>query len=95
MATNVVCMSTKLHGQGVWRICRYTHILVYFVYCLTEGQAIVRSIHAPLANQIAQEVQSSYTGQLPGLPYPELPVVALIGTYDTLETHTMIFPDAK
>ncbi|EPT02369.1 hypothetical protein FOMPIDRAFT_53811 [Fomitopsis schrenkii] len=45
--------------------------------CLARMQGIVRAIHAPLAARIAQEVKSSYIDQLPGLPHPELPVVAL------------------
>ena len=48
----------------------------------------MREMHAPLADEIAQEVKSSYTGQLLGLPYPELPVVALSGIYDPNETLT-------
>ncbi|KAL6306948.1 origin recognition complex subunit 3 N-terminus-domain-containing protein [Sparassis latifolia] len=49
--------------------------------CLNRINKIVESIHAPLASDIAVCVHAAHSGAnvLPGLPYPELPVITLSG----------------
>ena len=44
-------------------------------------KSIIRSLHAPLVADIVHSVQASYENLLPGLPYPELPVICIKGEY--------------
>ncbi|KAJ3538531.1 hypothetical protein NM688_g6505 [Phlebia brevispora] len=47
--------------------------------CLTRVQDIVHALHAPIVATITEDIRSAYsqTSILPGLPYPELPVIAV------------------
>ncbi|KAH9829557.1 origin recognition complex subunit 3 N-terminus-domain-containing protein [Rhodofomes roseus] len=45
--------------------------------CLSRMQTLVHAIHAPVACEVALEIKSAYEDQLPGLPYHEIPVIAL------------------
>ncbi|KAI0252766.1 origin recognition complex subunit 3 N-terminus-domain-containing protein [Lactifluus subvellereus] len=47
--------------------------------CLDRIQHIVNSLHAPIVNEIVRCVHRAYDDVLPGLPYAELPVVAVSG----------------
>lgn len=38
-------------------------------------------MHAPVVSDIVEQIQHAYNDDLPGLPYPELPVVALSGEF--------------
>ena len=42
-------------------------------------QNILKALYAPVVDEGASQVARAYTDVLPGLPYPELPVVALYG----------------
>ena len=44
-------------------------------------QTILKTLHAQVVADIAEQVKNAYTADLPGLPYPELPVVALSGDF--------------
>ncbi|KAI0672417.1 hypothetical protein C8Q78DRAFT_1188445 [Trametes maxima] len=52
--------------------------------CLTRVQNILRAIQAPVVNEVAATVTGAYRDVLPGLPYHELPVVALHGAGSSL-----------
>lgn len=41
---------------------------------------ILQALNAPVANNVVEQVRNAYDDILPGLPYPELPVVALCST---------------
>ncbi|KAI0358145.1 hypothetical protein OH77DRAFT_1397737 [Trametes cingulata] len=47
--------------------------------CLERVQHILRVLQAPLVNEVATEVLNAYSNVLPGLPYNEVPVIALHG----------------
>jgi hypothetical protein len=41
-------------------------------------QEIIRNLQKSTVDAVVQEVRSSNTVDFPGLPYPELPVIAII-----------------
>ncbi|KAG1732132.1 origin recognition complex subunit 3 N-terminus-domain-containing protein [Suillus lakei] len=45
--------------------------------CLKRMQELIHSLHVPVVESIVEQVKKSYTDELPGLPYPELPVVSV------------------
>ncbi|KAG2121256.1 origin recognition complex subunit 3 N-terminus-domain-containing protein [Suillus clintonianus] len=45
--------------------------------CLKRMQELIHSLHAPVVESVVEQVKKSYTDELPGLPYPELPVVSV------------------
>ncbi|KAK0498880.1 origin recognition complex subunit 3 N-terminus-domain-containing protein [Armillaria luteobubalina] len=45
--------------------------------CLDKLQSIIQKLHEPVVEAIAEAVNNSYTDTLPGLPYPELPVITI------------------
>ncbi|KAG1740495.1 origin recognition complex subunit 3 N-terminus-domain-containing protein [Suillus paluster] len=45
--------------------------------CLKRMQELIHSLHAPVVESIVDQVKKSYTDELPGLPYPELPVISV------------------
>ena len=42
-------------------------------------QHIISSLHAPVVDEIVRAVHQAYDDVLPGLPYAELPVIAVSG----------------
>ncbi|KAI1792398.1 origin recognition complex subunit 3 N-terminus-domain-containing protein [Ganoderma leucocontextum] len=52
--------------------------------CLDRIRTILETLHAPVVSDITEQVKNAYTDVLPGLPYPELPVVALSGATSAL-----------
>ncbi|KAI9511375.1 hypothetical protein F5148DRAFT_1280920 [Russula earlei] len=48
--------------------------------CLDRIEHIVGSLHAPVVDEIVRSVHRAYDDVLPGLPYPELPVIAISGS---------------
>jgi hypothetical protein len=42
-------------------------------------QHIISSLHAPIVDEIVRTVHQAYDDVLPGLPYAELPVIAVSG----------------
>lgn len=42
-------------------------------------QHIISSLHAPVVDEIVRTVHQAYDDVLPGLPYAELPVIAVSG----------------
>ncbi|KAI0267313.1 origin recognition complex subunit 3 N-terminus-domain-containing protein [Gloeopeniophorella convolvens] len=48
--------------------------------CFERIENIVNSLHAPLIEEIIRGVHRAYDDVLPGLPYPELPVLAILGS---------------
>ncbi|KAI0630536.1 hypothetical protein C8Q77DRAFT_1211544 [Trametes polyzona] len=52
--------------------------------CLSRVQSIVRALQAPSVRAIVTRVSRAYEDVLPGLPYTELPVIALHGANATL-----------
>ena len=47
-------------------------------------QTLLKALHAPIIADIAEQVKNATIGNLSGLPYPELPVVALSGEFTIL-----------
>ncbi|PIL29205.1 hypothetical protein GSI_09254 [Ganoderma sinense ZZ0214-1] len=52
--------------------------------CLDRVRTILKILHGPAVSDIVAQVQNAYNEDLPGLPYPELPVVALSGATTAL-----------
>ncbi|KAI9057155.1 hypothetical protein FKP32DRAFT_1584688 [Trametes sanguinea] len=52
--------------------------------CLNRVQSILRRLQAPVVDEVVTKIDNAYTEVLPGLPYPELPVVALHGANSSL-----------
>ncbi|KIM41529.1 hypothetical protein M413DRAFT_445512 [Hebeloma cylindrosporum] len=46
--------------------------------CLDRVQTIVQELESQSVKQVVHEVRTSYISPLPGLPYPEIPVVSVI-----------------
>jgi len=42
-------------------------------------QAIIRDLHEPVVDAVVRHVHNAYTDTLPGLPYCEMPVIAITG----------------
>lgn len=38
---------------------------------------LIRALHTPVVEQVVEKVHGSYSNDLPGLPYPELPVICI------------------
>ncbi|KAG2040662.1 origin recognition complex subunit 3 N-terminus-domain-containing protein [Suillus americanus] len=51
--------------------------------CLKRMQELIHSLHAPVVENVVEQVKKSYTDELPGLPYPELPVVSVTSSSTT------------
>lgn len=45
--------------------------------CLKRMQEIIHSLHAPVVESVIEQVKKCYMDELPGLPYPELPVISV------------------
>ncbi|RDB19721.1 Origin recognition complex subunit 3 [Hypsizygus marmoreus] len=45
--------------------------------CLDRIKSIIQALHAPIAADVVHQVHASYDDVLPGLPYPELPVITI------------------
>ncbi|KAG2347282.1 hypothetical protein BDR05DRAFT_981335 [Suillus weaverae] len=45
--------------------------------CLKRMQELIHSLHMPVVESVVEQVKKSYTDELPGLPYPELPVISV------------------
>ncbi|KAG6902728.1 hypothetical protein C0995_012392 [Termitomyces sp. Mi166 len=45
--------------------------------CLDRIKSIVRALHAPIASEVEHAIYTSYDRALPGLPYPEIPVIGI------------------
>ncbi|KAH9898592.1 hypothetical protein C8Q73DRAFT_641438 [Cubamyces lactineus] len=52
--------------------------------CLDRVQSILRRLQAPIVEEVTTRVARAYVDVLPGLPYPELPVIALHGASSSL-----------
>ncbi|KAH9847296.1 hypothetical protein C2E23DRAFT_849159 [Lenzites betulinus] len=52
--------------------------------CLNRVQSILRALQGPSVDKVTAKVINAYNDVLPGLPYPELPVIALHGTNASL-----------
>ncbi|KAI0336000.1 hypothetical protein GY45DRAFT_1316025 [Cubamyces sp. BRFM 1775] len=52
--------------------------------CLSRVQSILRRLQAPIVQEVTAKVARAYVDVLPGLPYPELPVIALHGANSSL-----------
>ncbi|KAJ8589790.1 hypothetical protein M405DRAFT_791254 [Rhizopogon salebrosus TDB-379] len=62
-----------LYGcQFRFQVCRTA-----WAKCLRRMQELIHSLHAPVIESVVEHVKKSYTDELPGLPYPELPVVSV------------------
>ncbi|TBU43716.1 origin recognition complex subunit 3 N-terminus-domain-containing protein [Dichomitus squalens] len=60
--------------------------------CLDRN--ILKALHVPIVNDITEQVRNAYADVLPGLPCPELPVVALAGT-SIFDYHMPLRHDAQ
>ncbi|OAX35042.1 hypothetical protein K503DRAFT_697611, partial [Rhizopogon vinicolor AM-OR11-026] len=61
------------HGCQVrFEVCRTA-----WAKCLSRMQELIHSLHAPVVDTVVEHVENSYTDELPGLPYTELPVVSV------------------
>ncbi|KAI0299346.1 hypothetical protein B0F90DRAFT_1668657 [Multifurca ochricompacta] len=69
-----------LSGSYVARFNLYT---AAWRKCLERIEHIVNSLHAPLVDEVVRCVHRAYDDVLPGLPYAELPVIAVSGTSTT------------
>ncbi|KAH9942072.1 hypothetical protein B0H21DRAFT_751611 [Amylocystis lapponica] len=58
--------------------------------CLSRVQSIVKTLYAPVAEEAVEQVTRAYTDVLPGLPYPELPVIAVSAESGSLSLYTEI-----
>ncbi|KAI0046775.1 hypothetical protein FA95DRAFT_1542047 [Auriscalpium vulgare] len=47
--------------------------------CLDRVQSVIDALNAPIIEEIVKEVDQAYEDVLPGLPFPELPVIAISG----------------
>ncbi|KAF8062222.1 origin recognition complex subunit 3 N-terminus-domain-containing protein [Lyophyllum atratum] len=45
--------------------------------CLNRVKSLIHALHAPIAADIVHQVHASYDNVLPGVPYPELPVISI------------------
>lgn len=45
--------------------------------CLGRVQSIIHALYAPVVADVVKQVHSSYDNVLPGLPYPEVPVISI------------------
>ncbi|KAI0753293.1 origin recognition complex subunit 3 N-terminus-domain-containing protein [Daedaleopsis nitida] len=52
--------------------------------CLDRVRGILQALNAPVVHNVVTEVVGAYDDILPGLPYPELPVVALCSANSAL-----------
>ncbi|KAI0705509.1 origin recognition complex subunit 3 N-terminus-domain-containing protein [Earliella scabrosa] len=52
--------------------------------CLDRVRGILQALNAPIATSVAEQIRGAYDHILPGLPYPELPVVALCSANSAL-----------
>ncbi|KAH9910496.1 uncharacterized protein BXZ73DRAFT_58354 [Epithele typhae] len=52
---------------------------VAWTKCLEHVRSILQALSASVVDEVAHEVIHAYSDVLPGLPYPELPVIALFG----------------
>ncbi|CAA7266184.1 unnamed protein product [Cyclocybe aegerita] len=57
---------------------RFEAYRVAWKKCLDRMQGIIRDLQRSTVKAVVQEVRSSYTNILPGLPHPELPVISVI-----------------
>jgi hypothetical protein len=71
--------------RAAWKKClaRIEVRIDLFVFrplLLKRGiQRIISSLHAPVVDEIVRSVHQAYDDVLPGLPYAELPVIAVSG----------------
>lgn len=47
--------------------------------CLTRVQDIIRQLHEPIVADVVRHVKGAYDGELPGLPFAEMPTICLTG----------------
>jgi hypothetical protein len=50
-------------------------------------QEVIQELHDPSVKSVVKEIKSSYLNILPGLPYPELPVVSIISKFSSLTSN--------
>ncbi|PPQ91406.1 hypothetical protein CVT25_014294 [Psilocybe cyanescens] len=60
------------------REMRFSAYKVAWKKCLDRVQDIIRELQKSSVNSVVNELKTSYTNSLPGLPYSELPVVSII-----------------
>ncbi|KZT04882.1 uncharacterized protein LAESUDRAFT_813778 [Laetiporus sulphureus 93-53] len=58
--------------------------------CLTRVQSVVRALHEPVAAEVVKRVYNAYSDILPGLPFVELPVIAISAESGSFSLYTEI-----
>lgn len=59
------------------QVCLEHHICTYSEL----EQELIHALHAPVVDRVAELVNKAYTDTLPGLPYPEVPVISVTGKH--------------
>ncbi|KAH7928820.1 hypothetical protein BV22DRAFT_1126185 [Leucogyrophana mollusca] len=57
--------------------------------CLNRIQEIIRALHSPVVDSVIDQVENAYSDELPGLPYPEIPVI----TVNSSSTSSSLFDE--
>ena len=55
------------------QVCYKQHICTY----AKREQELIHALHTPIVDKVAELVNKAYTDTLPGLPYPEVPVISV------------------
>ena len=55
----------------------YSLLDLYATRTSRNQQEVIKELHDPSVKLVVKEIKSSYLNILPGLPYPELPVVSI------------------
>ena len=55
----------------------YSLLDLYAMRTSRNQQEVIKELHDPSVKLVVKEIKSSYLNILPGLPYPELPVVSI------------------
>ena len=56
----------------------YSPLDLYAMRTSRYQQEVIEELQDPSVKSVVKEIKSSYFNILPGLPYPELPVVSII-----------------
>ncbi|CCM05618.1 uncharacterized protein FIBRA_07847 [Fibroporia radiculosa] len=94
---NILKLGVKLHGiDDFWRDLPGGHELRMQAYriawnrCFTRMQSIIHALYASIISQIVSQISDAYSSVLPGLPYFELPVIAISAEGGGFSVHSDI-----
>ncbi|KAF8803363.1 hypothetical protein BYT27DRAFT_7226028 [Phlegmacium glaucopus] len=75
LPSNPLYKARDLENGQELRLAAYR---VAWTKCLNKIKEVIEELHNPSVKSVVKEIKSSYLNILPGLPYPELPVVSII-----------------